>query len=335
MATAQEIPTEMRAAAMDRFGPPEVVHMETLAVPKLGKHEVLVRVSTAGVGTWDPEVVEGTLQDVKVRFPRVIGSDGAGTVVAIGSDVEDFVVGDRVYGWGFGNRKGGFFAEYVAINERDVALVPVSVSFGEAGALAVAGITGLQGLELLGLEEGESVIIFGASGGVGHVAVQLAKRLGLRVFAIASKADGVELVKRLGADHVAEGHSKSLDRQLRAFAPDGFAGAIVFAGATGWKKELAHVVKGGVIAWPHGVEPEPAVPRGVKGTAYNGEDTPTAFARLNELIASGPFHVELSKVYPLDATAQALRDVKQHHVGKLAIQVDGDTKRGSRRRTRQ
>ncbi len=321
MGTAQAIPTKMRAAALDRFGPPNVVHLETLPVPKLGKKDILVHVAIAGVGTWDPELVSGSFQDVEARFPRVLGSDGAGTVVAIGSGVERFAVGDRVYGWGFGNPKGGFFAEYAAINERDAARVPGSLAFDEAGALAVSGITALQGLEQLDLQPGQSLIIFGASGGVGHVAVQLAKHLGLRVFAVASKDDGVALVKRLGADRVAEGHGKSLLQNLREFATDGFDGALVFAGANGWKKELELVVKGGNVSWPNGVEPVPAVPAGVKGKPYDGEDSPAAFARLNKLIARGPFHVELSKIYSLDATARALRDVQRHHVGKLAIKI--------------
>ena len=321
MATAQAIPTKMRAAAMDRFGPPSVIHTEVLPVPRLGNKEILVRVATAGVGTWDPELVDGSFQDVAARFPRVLGSDGAGTVVAIGSDVKRFAVGDRIYGWGFANRKGGFYAEYAAIAERDAAKIPRSLSFDEAGALAVSGITALQGLEQLGLDEGQSVIVFGASGGVGHVAVQLAKRLGLRVFAVASRDDGVDLMNRLGADRVAEGHSRSLLREMREFAPDGFDGALVFAGGHGWERELERVIKGGTIAWPNGVEPEPAVPQGVKGKAYDGVDSPAAFARLNELVARGPFHVELSKAYPLDDTAQALRDVRHHHVGKLAIKL--------------
>lgn len=319
---AQEIPTEMRAAAMDRFGPPDVVHLETLPVPKLGKKDILVKVSIAGVGTWDPSLVDGSFQDVQVRFPRVLGSDGAGTVVAVGADVKRFAVGDRVYGWGFGNRKGGFFAEYAAIPERDVALVPDSLSFDEAGALAVCGITALQGLEQLDLDAGQTVLVLGASGGVGHIAVQLAKRLDLEVFAVASKDDGVELVTQLGADRVAEGHSRSLVRELREFAPGGFDGALVFAGAGGWKKELELVAKGGTVAYPNGVEPVPAVPRGVTRMAYDGEDSPAAFRRLNELVARGPFHVELSKLYPLDRAAQALRDVQEHHVGKLAIQIE-------------
>lgn len=317
------MPVEMRAAAMDDFGSPRVVHTETLPVPKLGKKDILVRVSTAGVGTWDPSLVDGSFKDVETKFPRVVGSDGAGTVVAIGASVERFRIGDRVYGWGFGNRKGGFFAEYAAIPERSLAIVPDSVAFDEAGALAVAGITALQGLEQLDLDEGDRIAIFGASGGVGHVAVQLAKRLALRVFAVASKSDGVELATRLGADRVAEGHSKSLVQEVQDFAPDGLAGALVLTGARGWKQELALVVKGGTVAWPDGVEPVPNVPRGVRRRSYDGEPSTRAFARLNELVAREPFHVELSKVYPLDATSQALRDVQHHHVGKLAIKIDG------------
>jgi len=318
---AQSVPSEMRAAAFDHFGNPDVVHTEIVPVPKLGKTDVLVRVASAGVGTWDPYLVNGSFQDVKVRFPRVVGSDGAGTVVAVGRSVKRFSVGDRVYGWGFGNPKGGFYAEYAAIKERDLAPIPASLSFEEAGALAVAGITAMQGLEHLGLEAGDRVVIFGASGGLGHIAVQLAKILGLRVFAVASKEDGVELDRQLGADEVAEGHSRSLQRQLREFAPDGFDGALVFTGANGWKRELQLVKKGGGVAYPDGVEPAPTIPRGRKRTMYDGEDSADAFARLNELIQQGAFHIAISKIYPLDATAQALRDVQRHHVGKLAIKI--------------
>jgi NADPH2:quinone reductase len=320
-ADTRAIPSQMRAAAFDQFGKPEVVHMETLPIPKLGKTDVLVRVATAGVGTWDPDLVAGTFRDVEVRFPRVIGSDGAGTVVSVGTSVERFSVGDRVYGWGFGNRKGGFYAEYAAIRERDLAPIPDSFSLEQAGALAVAGITAMQGLEQLGLHSGDRVVIFGASGGLGHVAVQLAKILGLQVFAVASKEDGVELARQLGADEVADGHDRSLRRQMRDFATDGFDGALVFTGARGWKRELELVKRDGVVAYPDGVEPPPKVPRGRQRKIYDGNDSADAFARLNDLIQRGPFHVEISRVYPLSATAQALRDVQHHHIGKLAIEM--------------
>ena len=122
------------------------------------------------------------------------------------------------------------------------------------------------------------------------------------------------------SERVAEGRSKSLVRELQDFAPAGLAGALVFAGVKGWKNAL--VVRSGTVAWPQGVEPVPSVPRGVHRRSYDGEPSTRAFTRLNELVARAPFHVELSKVYPLDATSQALRDVQHHHVGKLAIKID-------------
>ncbi len=310
----------MNAAAIDQFGPPEVIHTERVPVPKLGKKEVLIEVATAGVGEWDPSLIDGSFKVGPDQFPRVFGSDGAGTVVAIGSNVTRVKVGDPVYGWGFANGKGGFFAEYVAINENDVAKVPKTIAFEEAGALAVSGITGLQGLEHLDLEEGQSLLLIGASGGVGHVALQLAKRMGLRVFAVASRDDGVELVRRLGADEVVDGRKHFL-RQAKAFAPDGFDGALVFAGGGGWKDELQLVSPKGRIAWPNGVEPAPQVPEGVKGESYDGEDSAKAFDRLNALVSRGPFHIELSKTYSLDEAAKAVKDVGRHHIGKLVLRI--------------
>jgi NADPH:quinone reductase-like Zn-dependent oxidoreductase len=310
----------MKAAAIDLFGPPDVVHTETLPVPELGARDVLVEVATAGVGVWDPELIDGSFQIGRTRFPKVFGSDGAGTVRAIGRNVKRFAIGDRVYGWGFGNRKGGFYAEYAAIPEKDLAHVPDTVTLDEAGALAVGGITALQGLEQLKLDPGDDLMMIGASGGVGHVALQLAKRLELRVFAVASGADGVALAERLGADHVVDGH-KGFVRVARNFAPEGFGAAIVFAGGDGWKHALELVSHGGRVAWPNGVEPAPMVPRGIKRIAYDAEGSARAFERLNALIERGPFHVELSRMYDLDDAAQALKDVQGHHVGKLAIRL--------------
>jgi NADPH:quinone reductase-like Zn-dependent oxidoreductase len=316
------IPREMRAAAFDHFGKPDVVHTETVPVPQLGKRDVLVRVASAGVGTWDQYVVGGEFKETNARFPQVVGSDGAGVVEAIGDSVERFAVGDRVYGWGFGNKKGGFFAEYAAIPEGKLALIPGDLSFEEAGALGVSGITALQGLQHLDVAHGDAIAIFGASGGLGHVALQLAKILGLRVFAIASRDDGVDLAIRLGADVAADGHDRTLRRQMDEYESDGYAGALVLVGARGWSRELALVEPGGVIAYPNGVEPAPKVPRGRKRVAYDGEPSVATFNRLNDLIDEGPFHVELDKTYALDDAAKALADVQRHHIGKLAIQID-------------
>jgi NADPH:quinone reductase-like Zn-dependent oxidoreductase len=303
--------------------PRQSIHIDHVPVPKLAQHEVLVRVAIAGVGTWDPEIVSGSYEDVEAKFPRVLGSDGAGTVVALGAQVQRFAVGDRVFGWGHANKKGGFFAEYAVIDERKLAPIPDHLAFDEAGVLGVAGITALQGIDQLGLGgRGGRIAVFGASGGLGHIAVQLARAMRLRVFAVASGDDGVARVRRLNADAVAEGHAGSLARQLREFAPDGLDGALVFTGAGGWKHELAVVRRGSMVAWPHGVDPEPAVPGGVEGKSYDGEPSPAAFDRLGQIAARAPFHVEISGRYPLDATGQAVAAVQHHHLGKLAVVID-------------
>jgi NADPH:quinone reductase-like Zn-dependent oxidoreductase len=318
--TTTKIPAQMKAAAFDKYGPPETVHVEVLPVPDLGPHDVLVEVATAGVGVWDPEMVDGSFTVGDGTFPQVIGSDGAGIVRAIGARVTRFAVGDRVYGWGFGNPKGGFYAEYAAINERELARLPGTIGLDEAGALTMSGITALVGLELLELESGAAVLILGASGGVGHIATQLAKRLDLRVFAVASGKEGVALVEGLGADSVVDGHH-SFQKAAREFAPDGFAGAIVFAGGHGWKDALELVASGGHVAWPNGVEPEPTTPRGIKRHAYDAAISQAAMDRLADLVARGPFHVHIAKTYGLEAAAQALRDVQTHHLGKLALKM--------------
>ena len=180
------IPQVMKAAAIDRFGGPAVLKLKSLPVPRPKARDVLIRLETAGIGVWDPEVRAGDVEfGPKRKFPRIIGNDGAGTVVAVGSAVKRFKVGDRVYAYAY---EGGFYAEYVAVPANDVARVPPGLSPREAGALGADGITALLGLDdTLRLKKGETVMIFGASGGIGHIAVQLAKRIGAKVLAVASE----------------------------------------------------------------------------------------------------------------------------------------------------
>jgi NADPH2:quinone reductase len=176
----------------------------------------LIHVAAAGVGAWDPFEREGRFVEVlglAPKFPYVLGTDGAGTVAAVGGKVKEFKEGDRVYAAELGNPKGGFYAEYAVVNADNASLIPGGLKMEQAAVLPSDGLTALKGLEeVLNLQPDESVMIYGASGGIGHLAVQLAKRLGARVFAVASGADGVSFVKRLGADAAVDGHSdKVLD----------------------------------------------------------------------------------------------------------------------------
>jgi len=315
------VPKQMKAAVIDRLGrPEEVMHVTTVPVPEVGDDEVLIRVAAAGVGPWDPELCEGLFSEEGGQFPRVLGSDGAGTVVAVGAQARRVKVSDRVYAWGFLNPKGGLFAEYAAIPEEDVSLVPDGLTIDEAGALAVDGLTALAGLDAIQLAAGVKLMILGASGGVGHIAVQLAERLGAKVFAVASGADGLELVRRLGADEAVDGRLADVAASAYAFAPEGLDAALVLGGAD-QVAALALVREGGRIAYPNGVKPAPEAMPEVTLVAFDGYSGHEALDRLNQLMAMAPFHVEVSREYPLEAATEAMRDVARHHVGKLALAV--------------
>jgi len=313
------IPAQMRAAAFDRHGGPEVLHTEMLPVPHPGPDQVLVRLDSAGIGEWDPYVRSGEIELGPSGFPRVIGNDGAGEVVAVGTKARRFRVGDRVYAY---SMEGGFYAEYVALDEDAIAPLPRGLDALEAGALGADGVTALRGLDdQLHLSRGQALMVYGASGGIGHLAVQLAKRMGARVLAVASGRDGVELVRKLGADAAADGRRDDVARAARDFAPGGLDAALVLVHGKSLDPALEAMRKGGRIAHPNGVEPVPRGPEGVTVLAYDGEPSPDAFERLNRLIAAGPFHVELGRVYPLEEAARAHREIGEHHLGKLALRM--------------
>lgn len=315
----------MRAIAIDRFGGPEVLALREVPVPSVGPNEVLLRIDVAGVGEWDPFEREGgyaQMLGLTPRFPYVLGSEGAGTVVAVGEQVSRFREGDPAYALGFLNPKGGFYAEYAAVSADLVSTIPGTLTLEQAGVMGGVGITALRGLEdTLRLKPGESVMIFGASGGVGHMAVQLAKRMGARVLAVASGDDGKALVERLGADAAVDGRREDVLAAARAFAPEGLDAALLTAAGEAAERALDAMRDGGRVAYPNGVRPEPRGRAGVRLDGYNGEPDPDIIDRLNRLIASGPFDVHVFRTFPLAQAAEAHRALGSHHLGKLALRV--------------
>jgi len=317
--------TTMRAIALDRFGGPETLKVQTVPVPEAGADEILIHVESAGVGAWDPFEREGRFVEVlgiKPKFPYVLGTDGAGTVAAVGEKVKEFKEGDRVYAAELGNPKGGFYAEYAVVKEENASLIPSGLSMEQAAVLPSDGLTALRGLEeVLKLQRDETIMIFGASGGIGHLAVQLAKRLGARVFAVASGEDGVNFVKRVGADAAVDGRSEKVLDVAREFAPDGIDAALVTAGGEATDRALSAIRPGGRIAHPNGVMPVPTAHAGISVKAYDGEGGREAIERLNQLIEAGPFEVHVHRVFPLEQAAAAQAALEEHHLGKIALRV--------------
>jgi NADPH:quinone reductase len=319
-----QIQETMKAVALESFGGLDRMRIRELPVPEIAPDEVLIRIDTAGVGVWDPAEREGQMADMledEPRFPYVLGADGSGTVVEVGADVTNVKEGDRVYSCSFLNPKGGFYAQYVPVKATLTAPVPRKLDMEQAGAMPVGAVTALRGLQALQLRPDENLLIFGASGDVGHLGVQLAKRMGARVIAVASGDDGVELVKQLGADAAVDGKSGDIEAAIRSFAPDGLNAALVTVNGRGLDQALRALKDGGRVAYPNGVEPEPQARTGIDVKGYDFNPDAAAFQKLNELIEAGPFHVHIADRFSLEQAAAAQRALDDHHLGRIVLKA--------------
>lgn len=318
------IPKTMRAAAIDRFGGPEVLTLHTLPVPELGAGEVLIATHTAGVGSWDADIRDGWSPDgSEVQFPLVLGTDGSGRVAAVGSRVARLQEGDEVWSYSWNNPKGGFYAEYVAVPAERVAHMPAALDLLHAGAAATTGLTALQGIDdVLQVQSDEAVLIHGASGGVGTLAVQFAKLRGARVFAIASGSDGVALVRRLGADEAVDGRHDDIPAALRLFAPKGLDAILAFAGGETLEQCIDAVRKGGRVAYPNGIEPEPEPRPGISIVSYDAVSGVRKFEQLNRAVEAAKLQVPIDSEFPLaDASEAHARLERGHVLGKVVLRI--------------
>jgi NADPH2:quinone reductase len=319
---APALPTTMQAVAIDRFGPPSVLKPRTMPVPKVGPSEVLIALHAAGVGIWDAKIRDGTWAEGDDRFPLVLGIDGAGVVAARGARVRRLRVDDRVWAYAFGNRKGGFYAEYVAVKAEQVGKVPPRLDLLQAGAGAVTGLTALQGIDQLRLRDGVTVLIFGGSGAVGSLAIQMARFKGARVLATASGADATAFVQELGAEAAIDARRPDAVERLRELAPGGLDAVFATAGGEALDRLLELVRNGGRISYPNGVEPKPQAGRGVRVLHYDAVANPRKFAQLERVVEEGRVRVPIAQAYPLAEAAEAHTRVERGQLlGRLALKI--------------
>jgi NADPH:quinone reductase-like Zn-dependent oxidoreductase len=322
----------MRAVLQDRYGTAEVLRLGSVPRPVIGDHDVLVEVRAAGLDRGTEHLMTGKPYAVRLatglRRPRnpVPGRDVAGTVVEIGAAVTRFAVGDEVYGVAPGS-----FAEYVAAHESRLALKPASLTFTQAAVVPVSAATALRALVDVGrVQAGHSVLVVGASGGVGSYAVQIAKALGAEVTGVCS-APKADLVASLGADHVidytredfADGSrhydlvldiagNPSLNRLRRALRPRGTA---VFVGGedAGALTGMGRQLRGALLS----IFLQQRLALLV--TKERGSD----YDRLTEMIEAGQLAPSIDRTYPLEDAPHAVQQLQAGHVrGKLAITMD-------------
>ncbi|MEV4184055.1 NADP-dependent oxidoreductase [Streptosporangium canum] len=315
---------QMDAIVLDRFGGVDELSPRRIPLPEIGDDDVLIRVEFAGVASWDAVEREGDYDDafgVASTFPYVLGWDAAGTVAAVGRNVTRFDVGERVYAATMPVQRGGLYAAYGVVEAEFVARVPDRMPTEQAGAMAWDALTALSGLDLLDLRPDETLMVFGASGGIGHMAVQLARHSGIRVLAVASGDDGVALARRLGADDAIDGRKDDVLAAASEFAPGGLDAALVTVGGETTERSLRAIKNSGRIAWPNGVLPVPVTPPGATVSYYDGDRSRTTTDRLNAIIEASSFEVHVARTFPMERVKDAHRALNDHYVGKLALKV--------------
>lgn len=305
----------MRAMTYSEYGDPSTLELSDVPMPTLGPGNVLIRVERAAVNPVDWKVMSGGLDSlIDAVFPVIPGWDVAGVVEAVGPDVPELAPGDRVASYG---RKdvihGGTFAEYVALPATSVAVIPDGVDVDAAAGLPLTGLTALRSLDTLELTGEDTLLIHAASGGVGHLAAQLARERGATVIGTAS-ARNHEKLRGLGIIPVAYGDG--LVDRVREIAPDGVSTVADFVG--GMREEtLALLADGG----RHISIADPSVEETGGRWIWVRPDGPR-LRTLLEKVASGALHVEIDRTYPLAEAATAFATSREGSAsGKLLIDV--------------
>jgi NADPH:quinone reductase-like Zn-dependent oxidoreductase len=301
-----------KAVRFDEYGGAEVLHVVEVPVPEPGEGEVLVRVKAASINPGEAKIRAGLMHSRwPATFPSGEGSDLAGIVEKLGPGVSGFAVGDEVIG--FTDRRASH-AEYVAVEATDLTPKPANVPWEVAGSLFVAGTTAYAAVRAVSLKPGETVVVSGAAGGVGSLAIQLAKAAGADVIGIAGPGNHEWLAGR-GIKLVTYG--EGLADRLREAA--GKIDAFVDTYGEGYVK----------LAIDLGVEPSridtiadfAAVQEfGVKAEGTSAAASADVVAELAALVADGSLEVPIAATYPLDQIRAAFEELEQGHThGKIVL----------------
>ncbi|MER5757237.1 NADP-dependent oxidoreductase [Streptomyces sp. NPDC002088] len=309
----------MRAVALKEVPASPAVAEVDAPRPEAG--ELLVKVAVSSVNGFDAATAAGYLQGMmEHRFPLVVGKDFAGTVEELGEGVEGFAVGDTVFGVVMKPFLGtGSLAEYVAVSAGyGVAHVPAGLDIRDAGALGLAGTAAFDSLTALGVAKGETMLVSGATGGVGALAVQLAAATGARVIATARPGAEADFITGLtDADVAVVDFAGDLAAQVRALAPEGFDAIMHLAGDGA---ELAGLLKpGGRIASTVGLTQEAVTGQDVTVHGVMADANAQTLTALAEKAASGTLRVPVTAIFPLEQAADAFAAFGAGTLGKIAV----------------
>ncbi len=312
----------MRAAQIDNYGDVSLIEVREVEKPEqVGDSQVLIEVDAASLNPFDQAVLAGYAQSMApLSFPATLGLDLAGKVIEVGSGVTDFKAGDNVYGTAnamFG--ASGAFAEYAVTNAASVAVAPSNLTSDEAASLPTAGISAWQSIvKELNVQSGQKLFINGGSGGVGSIAIQIAKHLGAYVVVTAS-ADNTEYVKQLGADEVIDYKSQNFTELIRDF--DAALNTVQGESAN----DVLLVVKnGGAVASMTGsLDADKAAEREITNIAVMAHVSTDSLNALRELVEQDVVKITIDKRLTLDQIQDAYKTLANESIkGKVVIDVN-------------
>jgi NADPH:quinone reductase-like Zn-dependent oxidoreductase len=310
----------MRAFVLPSFdAPPTVADVPT---PDAGPGEVLVRVRAASVNGVDLSIAGGLVRGMlDYAFPVVLGKDFAGTVTAVGPEVTGFAVGDRVFGVVYDPSplSSRSFAEYLAVPAgSNLTRIPEGVDFAAAGVLGLAGTAALQSVDAVAPAAGETVLVSGATGGVGSYAVQLVAALGATVIATAKPGEDADFVRSLGASHSVD-YTGDVAAQVRAIRPGGVDAVLHFAGDGAQLGSL--LVPGGRLASTLLMSPDQLpLPNARVAPVFANPDAAT-LDRLVAEVAAGRLKTPIQQTFALDQIGEAFAAFAAGTRGNLAIAI--------------
>lgn len=336
------VASHMKAFAVERYGKGETGRVIDVPTPTLRDDDVLVEVHAAGVNVLDVKIRNGEFKPIlPYRLPLILGHDIAGRVVGVGPGVRGFRVGDEVHARPDDFRIGGF-AQYIAVREGALARKPGNLSMVEAASLPLVALTAWQVLvETAALQRGQKVFIEAGSGGVGTVAIQLARHLGAFV-ATSTGTANVEWVRALGADVVIDHRTQDVAAELRDYdvvlhslGSDALATALQVLRPGGRlvsisgpptpafaeRRKLSWLLRQSMRVLSHGIRRK-AARRGVAYDFVFMRADGAQLARITELVETGAIRPTIDRVFPFEATADALAHVARGHArGKVVVQV--------------
>ena len=309
----------MKAIQIKQYGGEEQLELVDVARPEPGPKQVLVRIAATTFNPVDRKRTSGDMKAVfPISFPHIPGGDFSGVVEAAGAEVEGIGVGDPVIGY---SMAGGSYAEYIAVDADKVARKPKSVGHVEAAALSMVSLTALQMLERASLQPGQTVLIHGAGGAVGGVAVQVAHPRGIKVIATASTAS-FNRVTAYGADQAIDYKTTPFEEVVKN------VDAVLDTVGGPVQQRSYRVLKAGgrLVSATQPPSPEEAAKYGVSASMVFTEVSSAGLETVARMIDAGEIKPCVGRVYPLSEVAQAWRDIRTTHIEGKVVFLVGDAR---------